>query len=94
MEEFLRQMLEEMKTMKSDQANILDKLLSIENRTMSSFSHIDQEMDKLHQKLDAVCEQTADLLEFKTEAVKKIRIMDNKRLKTVSKMPLLCRSTS
>lgn len=74
MEEFLRQMLSEIKQLQQGQENILSRLLSLENKTINSFSHIESEMDRLCQRLDAVCDQTAELLEFKTASVRKINV--------------------
>ena len=76
MEEVLKQILSKLDSLEKGQINLEkgqnnlnDKVYSLENKMNDRFN-------KLEKKVDAIYEQTATLLEFKTDATQKLTAIE------------------
>ena len=74
MEEMLKQVLSEIKELKQGQKNLENKF---DDRFESLNNKLNDRFNKIDKKLDVVYDITAELLEFKTEATQKIKILES-----------------
>jgi len=75
MDELLKQVLTEIKDIKQGQLNLEKGQFNLTEKVNAFESQVNNRFDKVDTKLDSVYDAVADLIEFRTEAEQKLKMI-------------------